>query len=170
MKELFFAFFSPLLLCLPLWLLPQLSMPQLLYTDLPQSMLQHLPMHQPQFMVLSLPTQTLSQPTTTTMECLTSTAELSWEPLRLVMDTTPMVNTMFPFPMVVFRLLPTLLMEMVMLLMSNTLESQSMLLLPLPQPMPQSQFMLLPQSTDQPQFIDQLPTVQLHTMDKQVTK
>jgi hypothetical protein len=70
-------------------------------------------------MELSLPTQTLSQLTTTTMECLTTTVDLNLDKLKLVMDTTPTENTMLPFLMVAHRLSPTMLMAMVMLLMSN---------------------------------------------------
>jgi hypothetical protein len=69
------------------------------------------------------------------------TVEPTLEPVRPVMDTTPMVNTMLPFPMVVSRLSPTLLMAMAILLMSSTLESLFMLL---PQLMPQLQ-LLMPQ-------------------------
>jgi hypothetical protein len=62
--ELLILLFSPLLLCLLLWLLPLLS------THLPLSMPQLQLMPLPQLMVLSPPTPTLFHPTTTTMVLL----------------------------------------------------------------------------------------------------
>jgi hypothetical protein len=149
--------FSPLLLCLLLWLLLQLSM------HLPLSMHLHLSMLQPQHMVLSLPTPTLSHPTTTTMGLLIQKAKPTLELARPVKDTTPMENTMSTFLMVVSRLSPTLLMAMAILLMSNTLESLSThqhQLMPQFQLMLQLQLLLLPQ----PLMLQHLLSTDLHLL------
>ena len=96
------------------WLLPVLhpNMPQL------QLMLQHQPMAQLQFMLMSPQHMTMDMPS------MMDTVELTLLPMRTAMDTPPMENTVLHFPMVEPRLSPMvfLMLSLDMLLMSNTRE------------------------------------------------